>query len=212
LQLAEQQLHAVLLQHLSPLQEAALQIQDFYQQSRGSSGSSDSAGCFRYLGLDTSLAPGLDTPPLTDSYQSLLQHMLPARAAADAGAGDTAVAGASVTAAAAAAAFGGPGSLTVSSLITSVLKRLPLRLTGYCGLMLAVCEDQVRWQQQQQQQLAGGHLTWSKLFCRCIEQVLSYGWGCTTYFTQRPQLSNKFDWGVALSMSSCCSHPAKQGA
>jgi hypothetical protein len=24
-----------------------------------------------------------------------------------------------------------------------VLKTLPLKLTGYCGLMLAVCEDQV---------------------------------------------------------------------
>jgi hypothetical protein len=42
------------------------------------------------------------------------------------------------------AGFGGPGSLSVSSLITSVLKGLPLKLTGYCGLMLAVCEDQVR--------------------------------------------------------------------
>jgi hypothetical protein len=31
----------------------------------------------------------------------------------------------------------------VSALITKVLKALPLRLTGYCGLMLAVCEDQV---------------------------------------------------------------------
>jgi hypothetical protein len=39
--------------------------------------------------------------------------------------------------------FGAAGSLAVSGLITEVLKALPLRLTGYCGLMLAVCEDQV---------------------------------------------------------------------
>jgi hypothetical protein len=39
--------------------------------------------------------------------------------------------------------FGGAGSLAVSDLITKVLEGLPLRLTGYCGLMLAVCEDQV---------------------------------------------------------------------
>jgi hypothetical protein len=41
--------------------------------------------------------------------------------------------------------FGGAGSLALSALITQVLKGLPLRLTGYCGLMLAVCEDQVRF-------------------------------------------------------------------
>jgi hypothetical protein len=170
LQLAKQELQEVLTQHFAPLEAAALQIQAAFAAQCNStaaaaaaadaasippqqqnSSSSNAAGVnpgFTYLGLDTSLAPGLDTPPLTDSYELLLQQLLPptiasaSAATAEAGASKAAVSGSS-PAAAAGVSFGCPGSLTISSMITQVLKTLPLKLTGYCGLMLAVCEDQV---------------------------------------------------------------------
>ncbi len=37
--------------------------------------------------------------------------------------------------------FGNQGTLTISALITSVLKNLSVKLCGYSGLMLPVCED-----------------------------------------------------------------------
>ena len=38
--------------------------------------------------------------------------------------------------------FGGPGSIAVAAEITKALKSLPdIKLVGYCGLMLPVCED-----------------------------------------------------------------------
>ncbi|MCK4717609.1 MAG: DUF711 family protein, partial [Thermoplasmata archaeon] len=37
--------------------------------------------------------------------------------------------------------FGGPGTLVISAMITSVLKALPVKRCGYSGLMLPVCED-----------------------------------------------------------------------
>jgi len=37
--------------------------------------------------------------------------------------------------------FGGNGSLAVASAVTTALQSLPIKLTGYCGLMLPVCED-----------------------------------------------------------------------
>jgi len=37
--------------------------------------------------------------------------------------------------------FGSQGTLTISAIITRVLKRLPIRLCGYSGLMLPICED-----------------------------------------------------------------------
>lgn len=93
------------LQHYKPVQAAAKWL-----EAVATTG-------YRYLGLDTSVAPGLDTPPLTASYECL-------------GVCDK---------------FGGPGTLSISAMITGVLKSLqPLQLTGYCGLMLAVCEDQVK--------------------------------------------------------------------
>ncbi|KAK9830204.1 hypothetical protein WJX72_010288 [[Myrmecia] bisecta] len=65
-----------------------------------------------YRGIDASLAPGLDTPSMTGSYDCL-------------GLGG----------------FGSAGTLAISALITGVLKSLPLKLCGYSGLMLPVCED-----------------------------------------------------------------------
>ena len=73
-------------------------------------------GGWRYLGMDTSVAPGLDTPPLTSAIEQLLG---PGRS------------------------FGQAGTLGACAAITAALKGLPLRRTGYCGLMLAVCEDKV---------------------------------------------------------------------
>jgi len=37
--------------------------------------------------------------------------------------------------------FGGPGTLAISAMITSVLKNLAVKTCGYSGLMLPVCED-----------------------------------------------------------------------
>lgn len=65
-----------------------------------------------FLGIDASVAPALERPSLADAYEAL-------------GLGR----------------FGGSGTLAVSAMITGVLKALPLRLTGYSGLMLPVCED-----------------------------------------------------------------------
>jgi hypothetical protein len=180
LQSARQELHRVLLDHFAPLEAAAMQIEQDYPlhatqttaptasgaeltaaaqtghaaaamgTSDDSSSSSSNSGSFTYLGLDTSLAPGLDTPALTDSYALLLQQLhaqrqagstaqhAAARGSSHQGAPQGAREGHSVT------LFGSPGSVTVSSMVTQVLKGLPLKLTGYCGLMLAVCEDQVR--------------------------------------------------------------------
>ncbi len=39
--------------------------------------------------------------------------------------------------------FGAPGTLDACARVTSVLRSLPVRLCGYCGLMLPVLEDQV---------------------------------------------------------------------
>lgn len=62
-----------------------------------------------HAGIDTSLAPGLDTPSLTSAYETLELG-----------------------------AFGGPATLLISSIITRALKSLPVKQTGYCGLMLPV--------------------------------------------------------------------------
>ena len=63
-------------------------------------------------GIDASICPGLDTPPMPDAFELL-------------GIGR----------------FGGAGTTAVAALVTGVLKALPLRLCGYTGLMLPVCED-----------------------------------------------------------------------
>jgi hypothetical protein len=141
---AQAQLASTLLEHFPPLEAAALALEAASNPSSTSSTQTASTTSnttphptpaadlqqqqpprhvthFRYAGLDTSLAPGLDTPALTASYEAL-------------GLGP----------------FGGPGTLAISALITQVLKQLPLRLTGYCGLMLAVCEDAVSHQALQQ--------------------------------------------------------------
>ncbi|MGQ4645976.1 DUF711 family protein [Lyngbya aestuarii] len=66
-----------------------------------------------YRGIDSSLAPSLDkTESIAFAYESL-------------GLGK----------------FGQPGTLAISAIITRVLQSLPVKLCGYSGLMLPVCED-----------------------------------------------------------------------
>lgn len=43
--------------------------------------------------------------------------------------------------------FGGAGTLTLSALVTSVLKRMPYRLVGYCGLSARAPSPPPRWRQ-----------------------------------------------------------------
>ncbi len=67
----------------------------------------------RYLGLDCSLAP---FPDEERSVAGLFERL-------------------------GVRPFGGPGTLAVAALLTSVVQRLPVRRTGFCGLMLPVLED-----------------------------------------------------------------------
>jgi len=67
----------------------------------------------RYSGIDSSLAPSLDADEsIAFAYEKL-------------GFGK----------------FGSPGTLTISAIITRVLKGLSVKTCGYSGLMLPVCED-----------------------------------------------------------------------
>ena len=67
----------------------------------------------KFTGIDSSLAPALDkNSSIAYSYESL-------------GLGK----------------FGSPGTLAISAMITKVLKKVPVSLCGYSGLMLPVCED-----------------------------------------------------------------------
>ncbi|MCT7968783.1 DUF711 family protein [Laspinema sp. D1] len=66
-----------------------------------------------YQGIDASLAPSLDkTNSIAYAYEKL-------------GLGK----------------FGHSGTLAISALITRVIKKIPVKLCGYSGLMLPVCED-----------------------------------------------------------------------
>ena len=70
-----------------------------------------------YLGIDSSFNPSLeDNGSIAEAIEQL--HEIPA-------------------------GFGGPGTLGAAAEITQALQSLPgIKLTGYCGLMLPVCEDQ----------------------------------------------------------------------
>ena len=70
---------------------------------------------YTYLGMDTSLNP------------SLSEH--------------GSVAKAIETLAEVKSNFGGQGTLAAAAAITTTLQSLPLKMIGYCGLMLPVCED-----------------------------------------------------------------------
>jgi uncharacterized protein len=68
-----------------------------------------------YRGIDTSLAPSLDE---SGSIGAAFEKL---------GLGP----------------FGSHGTLAIAGLITDVLKKVPVKRCGYCGLMLPVCEDPV---------------------------------------------------------------------
>ncbi|GKY90518.1 hypothetical protein MPSEU_000025500 [Mayamaea pseudoterrestris] len=68
-----------------------------------------------YLGMDTSLNPSLDE---NGSVARAMESLDQVRE------------------------FGGPGSLAAAACITQAIQSLPgIKLTGYCGLMLPLCED-----------------------------------------------------------------------
>jgi uncharacterized protein len=66
-----------------------------------------------YRGIDTSLAPSLDkNSSIAFAYEKLLNGK-----------------------------FGQPGTLAISGMLTRVLKNVSVKICGYSGLMLPVCED-----------------------------------------------------------------------
>ncbi|MBW4646762.1 MAG: DUF711 family protein [Goleter apudmare HA4340-LM2] len=66
-----------------------------------------------YRGIDTSLAPSLDkNNSIAFAYEKLLNGK-----------------------------FGEPGTLAISGMLTHVLKNVSVKICGYSGLMLPVCED-----------------------------------------------------------------------
>jgi uncharacterized protein (UPF0210 family) len=68
-----------------------------------------------YLGIDSSLNPSLDEDGSVAAAMEQLDEV---------------------------PVFGGPGTLGAAAEITKSLQSLPgIKLTGYCGLMLPVCED-----------------------------------------------------------------------
>lgn len=70
----------------------------------------------KYLGIDNSLNPSLSRTGSVAKAIESLKEVQPN--------------------------FGKQGTLAAAAAITTTLQSLPLKLTGYCGLMLPVCEDQ----------------------------------------------------------------------
>jgi len=70
-------------------------------------------GKFRYLGTDTSINPALgDEGSVAEAISVLVSG-----------------------------GFGAPGTMSVCSMLTGVVRDIPVKRTGYCGLMLPVLED-----------------------------------------------------------------------
>jgi uncharacterized protein len=67
-----------------------------------------------FIGIDTSLNPSLDRAGSVAAALENLEEV---------------------------PVFGGPGTVAAAAALTTILQRLPLPLTGYCGLMLPLCED-----------------------------------------------------------------------
>ena len=68
----------------------------------------------KYIGIDASLNPSLDDGgSVAEAIEQLKEVSI----------------------------FGGVGTLAAAAAITTTLQRLPIKLTGYCGLMLPVLED-----------------------------------------------------------------------
>jgi uncharacterized protein (UPF0210 family) len=74
-------------------------------------------GFSTYLGIDSSLNPSLDDGGSIAQAIELLEEVQ--------------------------RPFGGPGTLAAAAALTTAIQSLPnIQLTGYCGLMLPLCEDQ----------------------------------------------------------------------
>lgn len=96
---AEQKLKSIFTEELTKLEVIAQQIAEKFT--------------IKYRGIDTSLAPSLDSShSIAFAYEKLSFGK-----------------------------FGQPGTLAISVMITRVLKSLPIKTCGYSGLMLPVCED-----------------------------------------------------------------------
>ncbi|EFN57834.1 hypothetical protein CHLNCDRAFT_143265 [Chlorella variabilis] len=91
-----------------------------------------------YLGIDASIAPALEPPSIPAAYELL-------------GLGR----------------FGGSGTLAISERITAALKSLPIKLCGYSGLMLPVCEDSGLAQAADERLISVGSLLHYSAVCGC---------------------------------------------
>lgn len=91
-----------------------------------------------YLGIDASIAPALEPPSIPAAYELL-------------GLGR----------------FGGAGTLAVSERTTAALKSLPIKLCGYSGLMLPVCEDSGLVEAANEGRISIGSLLHYSAVCGC---------------------------------------------
>ena len=95
------------------MREALLPVQKLCESFGNHAGTSKQI--VEFLGIDTSLNPSLDDSGSVARAVELLDEV---------------------------DVFGGPGSLAAASAITKSLQSIPdIRRTGYCGLMLPLCED-----------------------------------------------------------------------
>jgi uncharacterized protein len=107
----ESSIKNVMTEHLVPLEQ--LTKTTILPASSSFNNDDNDLSPWTYLGIDSSINPSLSPPTITDAYEFFLG----------------------------AEGFGKSGTLAVSGAITDALKALPVKLTGYCGLMLPMTED-----------------------------------------------------------------------
>jgi uncharacterized protein (UPF0210 family) len=107
---------------VQPLQHICETVISDVNTNNSNNNSSSSDAVAVYKGIDTSLNPSLDTEGSIAAAMECLDEVQPQ--------------------------FGGPGTLAAAAAITTALQNLSspdnsnIKITGYCGLMLPVCEDQ----------------------------------------------------------------------
>jgi uncharacterized protein (UPF0210 family) len=98
---------------LSPLARLASDLETIVGEKEKSAGGKGQGSAFNFRGVDASVAPGLDHRSIAEAFELF-------------GFGP----------------FGSPGTLAICSMITKGLKSIEtVKLCGYSGLMLPVCED-----------------------------------------------------------------------
>lgn len=107
----ESSIKNVMMEHLIPLEHFTETT--ILPVSSSFNNDNDDLSPWTYLGIDSSINPALSPPTITDAYEFFLG----------------------------AQGFGKSGTLGISGAITDALKALPVKLTGYCGLMLPMTED-----------------------------------------------------------------------